>query len=93
MYFETEIRGYWKVTRRDLEEASLDRYQGIIFHINGTGARWQGGRGKIVINKGSAEWTYLIHHIANLNSFVSDHENTNSVNVPRELRGCFIEER
>ncbi|GAB4416702.1 MAG: hypothetical protein OHK0056_25220 [Bacteriovoracaceae bacterium] len=57
--------------------------------VAGTGARWQGGPGKIVVDKGSSEWNYLIHHIAQLNSFVNDDENTNSVNVPRELRNKF----
>lgn len=27
MYFETEFRGYWKVTKKDLETAQLPQYK------------------------------------------------------------------
>lgn len=85
--YKTEPRGYWKVTKRDLENAKT--FDGIEFPINATGKLWADGQGTITILKNSAEWNYLYKHIQKLDSFVSSGENTNSKSVPGKLRSCF----
>lgn len=88
--FKTEPRGYWKVTRSDLENASNENYDGIDFVINGSGARWEDESGVIRIPKGSEGWKYLFNHIAKLDSFTSKNENSNSKKVPEIFREYFI---
>ena len=85
--YKAKTRGYWKVTKHDLENAkTLD---GIEFPIDGSGKSWADGEGTITIRKDSDEWNYLYMHIKKLNSFVSRGESTNSRSVPGKLRSCF----
>jgi hypothetical protein len=82
-------RGYWKITLKDIESIIAENHDTIIITIDGSGAIWEYGAGKITINKGSAEWEYLFNHIVNLNSFKNDNENTNSKKIPMKFRNCF----
>lgn len=85
--YQTESRGYWKVTKKDLKNA--EAFDGIEFPIDGTGELWTDGQGTIIIRKNSDEWDYLYEHIQKLDSFVSSGENTSSKSVPGKLRSCF----
>jgi hypothetical protein len=87
MNYVVEVRGYWKVTRQDLENGL--NHAGIEFPIDGSGAQWQDGSGVVVIRKGSDEWDYLYNHIGQLASFLHKNENTNSRSVPLSLKNCF----
>jgi hypothetical protein len=87
--FKTEPRGYWKVTRNDLEKAKSAQYDGIDFIINGDGARWEDGSGVIHISKESDGWTFLVNHIARLDSFSKKNENSNSKKIPAKLKEYF----
>lgn len=90
MPYITETRGYWKVKRIDLEQGQDEDC--IIFPINGTGANWQGGIGRVVVYRDTPEWTFLFENIANQQCFINKNEQTNSKNVPVPLRGCFQQE-
>lgn len=88
--YVTEPRGYWKVTKKDLEEAQSSNYSGINFEIKGDGERWEDGTGTIVINKESDEWRYLTEYIAKLECFRTKREHTSSNKIPAKLKSCYV---
>jgi hypothetical protein len=86
-FFSAPVRGYWKVRKVELELAQ--DYDGIEFPIDGTGANWEDGQGKVSIHKNSKEWNYLYQHISNLDSFRNKNENSSSKKIPSELRAAW----